>query len=128
MGVPEPKDLAVTKGNKFLVLYNIGPADPSVPPESRPRLMVKCRPFPVTPGIRSFKSWTKGASKIDIHLPNVAMTVRQRSETARNLDVLVEEEYTKLVDELATGQDDIVSYSLAEAKRQSEKVSNFPRI
>ena len=90
--------------------------------------MVKCRPFPVTPVVRSFKSWTKGASKIDIHLPNVAMTVRHRSETARNLDVLVEEEYTKLVDELATGQDDIVSYSLAEAKRQSEKVSNFPRI
>ncbi len=51
------------------------------------------------------------------------MTRRQCSETAKNLDELVEAEYIKLVAELATDQDDIVSSTLAEAVRQADKVS-----
>ena len=85
-----------------------------------------CKEFPATPGIRSVKSWTKGTEKIDIDLPNVAMTSRQYSDTARNLDTLVETEYEKLANELAIGQDDIVSGTLKEAMRQAEKVSNPP--
>ncbi len=55
------------------------------------------------------------------------MTRRQCSETAKNLDELVEKEYVKLVAELATDQDDIVSSTLAEAVRQADKVSNLLR-
>ena len=55
------------------------------------------------------------------------MTRRQCSETAKNLDELVEKEYIKLVAELATDQDDIVSSTLAEAVRQADKVSNLLR-
>lgn len=109
-----------------LLLYNVGPANSSVPPELRPRLSVVCREFPETPGIRSVKSWTKGTRKIDIHLPNVAMNARQCSETAKKLDELIETEYKKLVKELATDQDEIVSGTLSEAVRQAEKVSNPP--
>lgn len=107
-----------------MLLYNIGPADPSVSPEARPRLKVICREFHDTPGIRSTKSWTKGTVKIDIHLPNFAMTKSQRSETAKNLDALVDAEYDKLVSELAAGQDDMISRTMAEAVRQAEKVSD----
>lgn len=110
-----------------LLLYNVGPANASVPPELRPRLSVVCREFPETPGIRSVKSWTKGTRKIDIHLPNVAMNARQCSETAKKLDELIETEYKKLVTELATDQDEIVFGTLAEAVRQAEKVSKPPR-
>ena len=51
------------------------------------------------------------------------MTTRQCSETGRILDMLVEAQYHKLVAELATGQDEIVSSTLAEAVRQADKVS-----
>ena len=107
-----------------ITLYNIGPATASVSPESRPRLKIVCREFPATPGIRSFKSWTKGTDKIDINLPNFAMTRHQCSETAKNLDALVETEYQKLVAELAADPEEIVSRTLAEAVRQANKVSN----
>lgn len=118
----------VSKDNVSLSLYNIGPASMSVSPQSRPRFLVTCRQFPDTPGIRSVKSWTKGSDKIDIHLPNFAMTYHQCSEAGKRLDELVEAQYNKLVAELAVGQDDIVSMTLAEAIRQAEKVSNPPRI
>ena len=95
-------------------------------PESRPRLKVICKEFPATPGIRSFRSWTKGTEKIDIELPNYAMTAHQQTETAKNLDALVEAEFDKLVVELAAGQGDIVSLTLKEAARQAEKVSTTP--
>lgn len=107
-----------------LLLYNVGPADPSVLPELRPHLKLICREFPETPGIRSVKSWTKGSQKIDIRLPNYVMTSRQYIETSRNMDTLVETEYDRLVTELADDQDDIVSWTLSEAVRQAEKVSN----
>ena len=126
-GLPALKELAITKRNVRLLLYNVGPADPSVSPELRPRLELVCREFPDTPNIRSVKSWTKGSRKIDIHLPNCVMTTRQYTETAKNMDALVEAEYEKLVSELAIGQDDIVSRTLSEAVRQSKKVSNPPR-
>lgn len=88
--------------------------------------MVKCREFSPILGVRSFKSWTKGASKIDIHLPNFAMTKAQYSEAGKSLDALVEREYYHLVDELATGQEEgLVSMTLREAVRQAEKVSDY---
>ena len=117
----------VLRRNVPLLLYNIGSANTSVSPESRPHLQVVCREFPPTPGICSVKSWTKGTCKIDIHLPNFAMTTHQCSKTAKDLDVLVEVEYEKLVAELAAGQYDIVSATLAEAVRQADKVSHSPR-
>lgn len=86
-------------------------------------MKVICKEFPATPGIRSFRSWTKGTEKIDIELPNYAMTAHQQAETAKNLDALVEAEFDKLVVELAAGQGDIVSLTLKEAARQAEKVS-----
>ena len=55
------------------------------------------------------------------------MTPHQCSEAAKNLDSLVETEYEKLVGELATGQDDIVSLTLTEAVRQADKVSHSPK-
>lgn len=55
------------------------------------------------------------------------MTAHQCSEAAKNLDSLVETEYEKLVGELATGQDDIVSLTLTEAVRQADKVSHSPK-
>ena len=115
------------KRNVPLLLYNVGPADPSISPEWRPRLKLVCREFPETPGIRSVKSWTKGLQKIDIHLPNCVMTTRQYAETSKNMDALVEAEYERLVTELAFNQDDIVSRTLSEAVRQAEKVSKSPR-
>lgn len=54
------------------------------------------------------------------------MNARQCSETAKKLDELIETEYKKLVKELATDQDEIVSGTLSEAVRQAEKVSNPP--
>lgn len=126
-GLPVPKELDFSKRNITLLLYNVGPANALVPPELRPRLSVVCREFPETPGICSVKSWTKGTSKIDIHLPNVAMNARQCSETAKKLDELIETEYKKLVNELAINQDQIVVENLREAVRQSEKVSHPPR-
>lgn len=95
-------------------------------PESRPCLKVTCREFPNTPGIRTTKSWTKGEYKIDIRLPNFAMSKTQCSVTARNLDILVDAEYDKLVGELADDQNAIVARTLKEAVRQAEKVSNVP--
>lgn len=85
--------------------------------------MVVCREFSATSGICSIKSWTKGEYKIDIHLPRYAMTIGQCSKVAKDLDRLIDTEYNKLVAELATDQDGIVSLTLAEAKRQAEKVS-----
>lgn len=96
-------------------------------PESRPRLRVRCREFPFTPGIRTSKSWTKGTYKIDIHFPNFAMTRWQYLEAAKSLDALVKAEYDKLVRELAIGQEDIISGTLKEAVRQAERVSYLPR-
>ena len=113
--------------NVPLQLYNLGPANTSVPPELRPCLRVICREFPDTPGIRTTKSWTKGACKIDIQLPNFAMSRSQCSVAAKHLDELVETEYDKLVGELADEQDAIVSQTLKEAVRQAEKVSNVPK-
>ena len=92
----------------------------------RPHLKLTCRVFLEKPGIRSVKSWMKGTEKIDIPLPNCVMTARQYTETSRNMDALVQAEYKRLVSELAIGQDDIVSQTLSEAVRQSEKVSNSP--
>ena len=126
-GLPALKDLAVTRRNVPLLLYNVGPADPSILPELRPHLKLTCREFPETPGVRSVKSWTKGSRKIDIHLPNCVMTTRQYAETAKNMDALVEAEYERLVTELAIDQDDIVSRTLSEAVRQAKKVSKSPR-
>ena len=117
----------VSRRNVPLLLYNVGSAPTSVSPESRPRLKVACREFRSTPEIRSIKSWTKGTCKIDIHLPNVAMTAHQCSEAAKELDLLVDAQYEKLVGELAIGQDDIVSLTLTEAVRQADKVSDLPR-
>lgn len=118
----------VSKRNVPLLLYNVGAADPSVSFESRPHLRVICREFPPnTLGVCSVKTWTKGTRKIDIRLPNFAMTIRQCAETAKDLDAMVKAEYNKLVAELATGQDDIVSWTLAEAVRQAEKVSASAR-
>ena len=108
-----------------LLLYNVGPADPFILPEFRPRLKLICREFPETPEIRCVKSWTKGSQKIDIRLPNYVMTSRQYIETSRNMDALVETEYERLVTELAIGQDDIVTRTLSEAVRQAKKVSNL---
>ena len=108
-----------------ITLYNIGSATASVSPESRPRLNIVCREFPATPGIRSFKSWTKGTEKIDINLPNFAMTRHQCSQTAKNLDALVDREYNKLVAELAADPEEIVSRTLTEAIRQAGKVNNL---
>ena len=121
------KELAVSRRNVPLLLYNVGPADPSILPKFRPRLMLICREFPETPGIRSVKSWTKGSQKIDIHLPNCVMTARQYTDTSKNMDALVEAEYERLVTELAIDQDDIVSRTLSEAVRQAKRVSNSPR-
>ena len=127
-GLPALKELAITsRRNVPLLLYNVGPADPSILPEWRPRLKLICREFPETPGIRSVKSWTKGSRKIDIPLPNCVMTTRQYTEASKNMDALVEAEYERLVDELAIDQDDIVSRTLSEAVRQAKKVSNSPR-
>lgn len=90
--------------------------------------MVRCREFPNTLGIRSVKSWTKGSYKIDIHLPNFAMTRTQCAEAGKNLDELIKAEYNKLLNELAIGEaEDIVSLTLAEAVRQAENVSDSPR-
>ena len=122
-GLPEIKEWS-SKCNVSITLYNVGPAEASVSPESRPRLKIVCREFHATPDIRSSKSWTKGTDKIDIHLPNFAMTHRQRLETAKNLDAMLEREYDKLVDELAADSEEIVSRTLTEAKRQADKVGN----
>ena len=54
------------------------------------------------------------------------MSKTQCSVTAKNLDMLVEAEYDKLVGELADDQNAIVARTLKEAVRQAEKVSNVP--
>lgn len=125
-GLPDIKDW-VPRRNIPLQLYNLGPADVSVPPELRPCLKVTCSEFLDTAAsIRTTKSWTKGAYKIDIHLPKFAMSKSQCSVTAKNLDLLVTAEYDKLVAELAEDQNAIVAQTLKEAVRQAEKVSNVP--
>ena len=126
-GLPELKHW-VPRRNVPVQLYNLGPADVSVPPELRPCLKVTCSEFLDTAaGIRTTKSWTKGAYKIDIHLPKFAMTRSQCSVTTKNLDLLVAAEYDKLVGELADDQGAIVAQTLREAVRQAEKVSNVPK-
>ena len=55
------------------------------------------------------------------------MTTRQYTETAKNLDALVEAKYDQLVAEVAADQEDIVCGTLKEAVRQAEKVSSPPK-
>ncbi|CAF9928416.1 MAG: hypothetical protein ALECFALPRED_004053 [Alectoria fallacina] len=106
-------------------LYNIGTVDRSPTPESRPRLQIVCREHTPIPGVRSSKSWTKGADKIDIPLPTYAMTGFQLRETAKKMDELVDRQYATLVAELGIDQDEIVARTLSEAVRKADKCSTL---
>ena len=108
--------------NILVSLYNIGTADRSSPPESRPRLKIHCREHTPIPGVRTSKSWTKGSNKIDIDLPTYAMTEFQLREAAKKTDELLDTHYAALVAELGMGQDEIVTGTLLEAVRQADKV------
>lgn len=109
--------------NEPLTLYNAGPANIFDSPESRPWLKVVCRRYRPTPGACCSKSWTKGTEKIDIHLPTYAMTEYQLRGAAKTMNDLIDAGYKKLVAKLANGQDEIISWTLAEAIRQAETVS-----
>lgn len=83
-----------------------------------------CRPYEPLEGESCSKSWLKGIDRIDIHLPTFAIPASKLTETAQNLQMLVELNYEMLVNELRVGQDEIVSCTLEEAIRQANKVRN----
>lgn len=103
-------------------LYNVGNADPSSSPQSRPRLQISCCQHDPLPDVRRNKSWTKGGMKIDIYLPTYAMKDSQLRDAAKEMDELVDAQYTTLVHELGSGQDEIVVRTLTEAIRQADNV------
>lgn len=101
-------------------LYNVGNADPSSSPQSRPRLHITCCQHNPLPGVRHNKSWTKGVMRVDIYLPTYAMKDHQIREASKQMDGLVDAQYDTLVHELGIGQDEIVMRTLKEAIRQAD--------
>ena len=103
-------------------LYNVGNADPSSSVYSRPRLQISCCQHVPLPGVRRYKSWTKGVMRFDIYLPTYAMNDHQIRDASKQMDELVDTQYNTLVHELGIGQDEIVMLTLEEAIRQADDV------
>ena len=103
-------------------LYNVGNADPSSSPQSRPRLQITCCQHDPLLGVRHHKSWRKGIERVNIYLPTFAMKDHQIRGAAKQMDALVDAQYETLVHELGVGQDEIVMRTLEEAIRQADNV------
>ncbi|KAK3178399.1 hypothetical protein OEA41_000534 [Lepraria neglecta] len=115
----------VDKSNRTVQLYNIGLTDRLLEPSKRPMFTVICRRYTDEfPAQYLKKSWLSNGQKVDLPLPQYAISSLQRTKVSDKLDTLLDTNYDMLQDELGFGQDEIVSSSLTEAARCARGESN----
>jgi hypothetical protein len=104
-------------------LYHVGFGHKRYPPSVRPQITVNCQEFIPLPTDVLWKRWNREDRQITLNLPPYAIPHGQLAKVNRSFDRMLEEHWHLLVSELELGEDELVSRTLVEAIRHSDKVS-----